>query len=243
MQHKTVKKLFQEQAEYYSQSDQSASKSPIIPLFLNWVKKKKGIRQLKVCEFGGAGGILLDSISKKTKLKIDFYNVEIVEKYRKYQINPEIKFRIDSILGSRFDDNFFDCVIIRDVLHHLIGRNYQDTRSNQKKALTELKMITKRGGIILIEELVNQSAVATRIIYWLSKINSTIGIKSKSFEISPYTIVALSTSRELLKMAQKIFGPENIIQKEYLPDIERWQTIITHMGCSSGKFTLMIKKI
>lgn len=241
-QHSTVKKLFYEQAEYYSQSDQSASKSPIIPLFLNWAKNKSGRKSLKVCEFGGGGGVLLDSISKRTKLKIELCNAEIVEKYRKYQINSKIKFYIDSILNSCFPDNFFDCVIIRDVLHHLIGGNYQDTQKNQRKALSELKRITKPDGIILIEELVNQSTIAVKIIYWLSRLNNKIGIRSRSFGISPYTIIALLTSRALIKITKEIFGSKNIIQKEYLPDIKKWQAKVTHLGCGSGKFILLIKK-
>lgn len=243
LQHPTVEKLFYEQANYYSQTDQSAKYSSLVSFFLNWSKSKTNhAKIIKICEFGGAGGILLDSINKSTKLKIKLYNAEIVEKYRDYQINPKIQFHKDSILHSRFPDNFFDCVIIRDVLHHLIGKDYRATINNQKKALTELKRITKPQGIILIEELVGQSALAVKIIYFLSKLNSKIGLRSRRFQITPNTIILMLTSEKLAKLVGLIFGSKNIIKKIYVPSVRNWRIKMVHLWCNSGKFILMIKK-
>lgn len=240
MQHPIVKKLFCEQAKYYSEDSQTATTSPIISIFLNWSKEHKG-KLLKVCEFGGASGKLLNSIQEKTKLKMELYNAEIIEDYRQYQVSSKIKFYLASILDSKFPDNYFDCIIIRDVLHHLIGRNLEETIKNQKKALCEIKRITKPNGIILIEEMVCANAVVARILYWLSKINTKIGIRSDFFEISPYTVVSFLTINELEKMVKEMSSPQKIIKKSYIPTNEKWLGRLTHLGSDYGKLILAFK--
>lgn len=241
MQHPSVKKLFDEQSRYYSIPEQSAVESPLIPIFLEWTKDRPKSQKIKVCEFGGAGGILLNNIRQKTKANIIFYNAEIVGKYRKYQVSPKIKFCVDSILNSKFSDNYFDCIIIRDVLHHLIGKNFKETRKNQNKALREIKKLIKPDGIILIEELVERHALVARIIYYLSKINSKIGIRSSLLEISPFTIVAFLTMKELHLMITKNFGPNKIVKQIYNPVYKLWQERLVHLGFSSGKLILVLK--
>lgn len=239
MQDKKVAKLFEEQLKYYSQTNSSSSTSPLVDLFYCWVKNKKNDKKLDVAEFGGAAGQLLSAINSKYP-NVNLTNIELVTKYQKKQVLKKIKFINRSILHSGLEKKSFDCIIVRDVLHHLIGKNLVDTRENQIIALKELKRLVRPGGIILIEELVNQSKIAARIIYWLSMLNSKIGFKSQSFQVSPYTIIALLTSQELLKMAKEIFGSKNIIKDKYRPDIKKWPAKVIHLGCSSGKFILFL---
>ncbi|MCL5407242.1 MAG: class I SAM-dependent methyltransferase [Patescibacteria group bacterium] len=239
MQHETVEKLFSDQAQYYSE-DPSVATSQIVPLFLEWAKFKK---YSKICEFGGAGGRLLAELEKKSSKKLELYNAEIIEDYKKYQVSKKIKFSKNSILNSKFQNHSFDVLIVRDVLHHLIGRNFFKTRENQEKALQELKRLLKPGGAIFIEELVNESGLATKIIYYLSKLNSKIGIKSKFLEISPYTIVAFLTPELLHQKVKKTFGIHSIYKQKYLPFNTRWYERLVHLGMRSGKLILVIAKI
>ena len=241
MQHPSVKKLFCEQVELYSREDQSALFSPVISLFINWLKKNKSIKTLKICEFGGGGGLLLSRLAKFSP-KAELTNVELVGEYRKYQTLPEIRFICGSILDSRFPDRSFDILIIRDVLHHLIGENFSQTRKNQKQALFELKRLLKPGGEIIIEELVNQSKIAGRLIYGLSKMNSYLGIRSNYFQINPNTIVAFFTSKELLKLAGEVFGKKNISRAIFRPSFYGLRFRFVHLGSSSGKQLLVIEK-
>ncbi|MEK7143029.1 MAG: methyltransferase domain-containing protein [Patescibacteria group bacterium] len=241
MQDPSVKKLFYEQVERYSREDQSAFFSPVISLFINWLKKNKPTKPLEICEFGGGGGLLLSRLAKFSP-KAKLTNVELVAEYRKYQILPEIRFINGSILVPKFADSSFDIIVIRDVLHHLIGENLSNTRKNQRQALLELKRLLKPGGAIFIEELVNQSKIAGRIIYGLSKINSSLGIRSKYFQISPHTIVAFLTSKELLKLASEVFGKINISRAIFRPSFYGLRFRLVHLGSSSGKQLLVIEK-
>lgn len=241
MQDSIVKKLFQEQAKFYALDSREATLSPLIDIFLEWSKRQKKTKKLKVCEFGGAGGILLASIGQKTDKKINFYNAEIIKDYQKYQASPDIKFFVDSVLDSHFADKFFDCLIIRDILHHLVGKNYPDTIKNQKKALKELKRLIKPDGLILIEELTEQYTLVAKLIYWLSKINSKIGLRADFLEISPYTVVCFLTPKSLEKMVNNIFGQGKIIRRKLLPVNKKWQERLPHLGFSSVKVILAVK--
>jgi len=158
-----VRKQFKAQLYLYTDLS-SAHTSRLISLLVEWTEKNK--RRLKsqlpllICEFGGGGGNLLYEIGKKLGQEVDLYNAELVEEYRSLQIEPSIHFVHTSILNSQFENDYFDVVIIRNVLHHLIGRSFKQTRINQRYAVEELFRVVKPGGLVLIEEETNQSLFA-----------------------------------------------------------------------------------
>ena len=236
---KSVKKLFKEQAEYYSIDSSTSKSSPLVKLFLEWTKKFPK-KQIKVCEFGGAAGQLLTEIERVSPIKIELYNVEIVKDYCDRQVSKKIKFFEGSILNPPFDDKFFDCLIIRDVLHHLVGRNLKETAANQERALLELKRLIRPGGIILIEELVTESKFASRIIYALSKINSKLGIKSRSLDISPNMIASFLTEKGLQNIIPAVFSNTSI-NIDRIPWNQELKSRLMHLGAKNWKMILAIK--
>lgn len=247
MQHPTVEKLFREQLEYYSRRDQSARQSPIISLFLEWTRKKSakgrsapGGKKLKIAEFGGAAGQLLAQINRSYP-QSSLTNIEIIDQYRTRQVSPKITFIHGSILNNNLTTKSFDALIIRDVLHHLVGKNYQETLSNQKRALKELWRLLKPGGAIFIEELVDESIFAARLVYILSKLNSHLGFNWPALEINAKSIVAFLTPPKLVKNAREIFGKNNLKKINYEGDRD-WRQRISHLGSSSGKMILVVVK-
>lgn len=238
MQDPSVQRLFQEQLKYYSRRDQSAGASPVISLFLDWAKKKE---RLNICEFGGGAGLLLAKLQQKFP-NFSYTNVEIIKGYRKSQVSKKIKFIHGSILKSNFPDKSFDCLIIRDVLHHLIGRNFRETSANQKRALKELWRLLNSSGVIFIEELVNNSALACRLIYWLSKINTKIGFRIPTLEITPYTVLVFLTPKKMIEMCRKVFGKDQIKKINYIPEPNVWQIRLVHLGARCGKMFIAVGK-
>lgn len=87
--------------------------------------------------------------------KVKLTNIEFIEGYRKHQVSSKINFICASILNSNLKDKTFDCLIIRDVLHHVIGQSFRESKENQKTALKELWRLLRPGGAIFIEELVS----------------------------------------------------------------------------------------
>jgi len=236
----SVNKLFREQLKYYSRRDQSAAVSPIIPLFLAWFGKNSS-KKLKIAEFGGAAGQLLAQIGR-TFPKSELTNIELIGGFRNRQILKKINFVQGSILDSKFKDKSFDCLIIRDVLHHLVGKNYQESRNNQKKALHELWRLIRPGGAIFIEELVNESSLRCRLIYLFSRLNSKLGFRSKPLQITPNTILAFRSPENLKNLARKIFGGKNIIGEFYQRNSSNWKVKLAHFGGNSGKLLIVVEK-
>ncbi len=88
MQHSSVKDLFKEQIRHYSREDQSTN-SYLIDLILRWIGSKKNRKLLKVCEFGGGAGQLLNKI-RKNYPGASFTNAEIINEYRNYLVSKKI---------------------------------------------------------------------------------------------------------------------------------------------------------
>lgn len=239
MQHASVKKLFREQLGRYSRKDQAVN-SPIIPLFQNWIKKNNIKKTSEICEFGGGSGQLLNEI-RKSYPDTNLTNVEIVSDYKNFLAFSKIKFVLGSVLDSDLASELFDVIIIRDILHHLIGKNYKETMENQKYALSELKRLVKPGGVIFLEELTNESEIATRIIYYLCRLNTKIGVHIPSLFVSPNVIVAFLTSNKLLNMCNEIFGEKNI-EKQELGVKVKWYFKSLHFFGGLKKIILSIKK-
>lgn len=239
MQDISVKQLFQEQLSHYSRKIQS-TESPIIALVLDWLKQKNFKRKIEICEFGGGSGQLLNQIRKRYS-NASFTVSEIIEDYKEYLASKEIKFVKTSILDSKFPEKSFDVLIIRDVLHHLVGKTYTETRNNQKSAFKQLKRLISPGGAIFIEEIVNESRAATVIIYYLSKINSIIGIKNTALHISPNAVVSFLTSSQLLNLCGEIFGEKNIVKKDSRELLQKWYFKVIHLGSKTRKVTLIIQ--
>lgn len=239
MQHASVKELFKEQVRIYSHKDQYTH-SPLVHLILGWLKDKKINKKIEICEFGGGAGQLLGEI-RKSYPDYSYTNVEIIKDYKQYLVSKKIVFVIGSILNSHFHNNSFDVLIIRDVLHHLVGENYEETADNQKLALNELKRLVKPKGVIFIEELTNESEIATKIIYYLSKLNSKVGISIPSLQISSNIIVAFLTDRKLLDLCSLIFGRDNI--KEQVLNLEtKWYIALLHLFGRLEKTIITAKK-
>jgi len=239
MQHSSVEELFKEQIKRYSKKGQY-EKSPLFQLVLKRLHHREFRKAVEICEFGGGAGELLGEI-QKTFPKVNLTNVEIINDYKRYLVSKKIKFILGSVLNSKFKNNSFDIIIMRDVMHHLVGRNYKETLHNQTLALKELKRIVRPGGLIFIEELTNESELATRIIYYLSKLNFKIGVHIPSLFVSAHVIVAFLTSTKLLNFTRSVFGEKNI--KTQMLNVEiKWYFQILHLFSGLKKVILVIKK-
>lgn len=239
MQHVSVEKLFKEQIKHYSKKGQY-EKSPLSQLVLKRLHSKEFRKTVTICEFGGGAGELLNEIQKIFP-KVILTNVEIVNDYKRYLVSKKIKFILGSVLNSKFKNNSFDLIIMRDVLHHLVGRNYKETLQNQTLALKELKRLVRPGGVIFIEELINESEIAARIIYYLSWFNTKIGVHIPSLFISKNVIVAYLSSNKLLNVCDQVFGRKNIEKQELGVEVKWYFTLLHFLG-GLKKITITINK-
>ncbi len=235
-----VIKQFEDQVDLYSKHDEEVS-SPVLPFFEKNLKKI-GNGPIHICEFGGGGGDLLRAIRKLTKKKLILTNAELVTAFKKNQALKEIRFFTRSLLDSKFADDSFDIVIVRNVIHHLIGSSLAQTRINQQHALEELVRVTKPGGYILIDEQVNNSQVACTLYYVFSRLATRLGLSVERYQITPNTIVGYLTRKELQQLALKALPLKYRVADSYKRWIPEWHWKLTGLMNDTGTAFIAMKK-
>ncbi|MFX1396105.1 MAG: class I SAM-dependent methyltransferase [Promethearchaeota archaeon] len=154
---------------------------------------------LKILDVGGASGVFLNEIIKKSKFNIDPLILEVDDYYKKRIVNPNITFLEGSILDRKIEENSYDIVIFDFVLHHIVSRNLKKTYLIQQLALQEIFRIVKRGGFVVFREEVNNIRTFSWIIYLFSRIINKLKIKIKFLDIDK-VVVHFLTKKELIKI-------------------------------------------
>ncbi|MEA3335659.1 MAG: class I SAM-dependent methyltransferase [Chloroflexota bacterium] len=246
---KLVTKQFEDQLELYtSESTPEKSVVPFLvtPFFFRWLEREHEALQkqypLTICEFGGGGGYQLKMIGDVAGQRATLYNAELVGRYAGHQASETVRFVQGSILASGFADSAFDVVIARNVLHHLIGASLAQTRHNQQHALEELFRVTRPGGLILIQEQVNQSPMACNALYHLSQTASNMDLRIESFEVTPNTIVAYMTRAQLQAFCRQVIPESHWLADQYQRrDVAlRWK--LTLLMSNNGDALIAMKK-
>lgn len=233
---------FENQLDLYSEHT-SVDISQVVPFLKTYFTKHKSAKTIKICEFGGGGGNLLKAIKQSLKhSKLELHNVELVGMYKKAQVSKDIHFTQGSVLNPEFDDATFDVVIVRNVLHHLIAPALRVTRDNQQQALDELSRITKKGGLVLIEEQVNNNPLACSIFFYASWLATKLKLNIKSFQITPSTIVGYMTQSELRKICRKVIPTKFWLENTFThwPPELHWR--LTMLMNQTGSAFIAMKK-
>ena len=119
-------------AEYYPESELRGRGR----LAYNWLPEKSE----NILDGGCSYGYITSHLSKKSQntyaLDLDFKHIEIAK--GRY---PEIHFNIGSIEETEFEDDFFDAIVLTDVLEHT---------SDRIKTLSEIHRILKPGGSLIL---------------------------------------------------------------------------------------------
>jgi 2-polyprenyl-3-methyl-5-hydroxy-6-metoxy-1,4-benzoquinol methylase len=156
-----------------------------------------------VLDIGGASGILLSELLKRSSANFNAHLLEIDELYRTRIKDSRINFIKGSILNLDLSQQLFDIVLARQVLHHLIGSTFKQTKVNQIKALQNLWKCVKSEGYLIIEEEMNNNELASKIIFYGAKIAKLSGLKIKSLELGRL-IVCFMSQKELIRSTQAL---------------------------------------
>ena len=237
-----VTRQFESQLAHYTSEKRGARDSRIVSYLVEACDTDtllSGADSVRICEFGGADGLLLAAIRDRLGARVELVNAELVEAFARRQAHASIRFVPTSILDSAFPAASFDVVIARHVLHHLVAETFDGTRANQARAFAELARITRPGGLVLLEEHVNPSALSCRLLYQASRLATLIGLRVPAFEVTPYTVVAFLTPAQLAGMAGKASGGAlQIVRQELLPVPMPIQWRLTLLRRNSGNLFL-----
>jgi SAM-dependent methyltransferase len=233
-----VTKQFEAQLAHYTSEKRGAHDSRIVSFLAEMCISDTSLRtegMLRVCEFGGADGLLLAAIRDRIGENVALVNAELVEAFAPRQAHSSIRFVPTSILDAAFPDATFDVVVARHVLHHLIADTLEGTRSNQARAFAQVARIARPGGLVLLEEHVNPSVLSCRILYYLSRLATRVKLDIPAFEVTPYTVVAFMTPFQLRSMAAASSGGALIpLAEEFHPVPMPIQWRLTMLRRNSG---------
>jgi SAM-dependent methyltransferase len=165
-----------------------------------------------VLDIGGASGILLSELLKRSSVNFNPHLLEVDDFYKERIKDNRIKFIKGSILNID-QTKQFDIVLARQMLHHLIGSSFSQTKANQIKALKNLWRLVKADGYLIIEEEVNNNSIASKIIYYGSKFAKLAGLKIKSLELGRL-IVCFMAERELIGTIQ-LMDQAKIVDQQF----------------------------
>ena len=240
----TVVGQFEDQIERWTAH--AWTSSLLVPFLLDWVKAHPewlAERQpLQICEFGGGGGVLLAQLHEQLGERVALYNAELVAGYQAHQAVDAIHFLRASVLDSGLPDGRFDVVMMRFVLHHLIGKTWAQARENQAVALREMYRLVSPGGLILIQEQVVQPALACRLVYWLSRLASRLKLRIDSFEVSPNTVIVYMTRDQFFALCEEIAPAASWLARVYERRVMSLRWKLTLLMNNNGDAFVAVRK-
>lgn len=236
-----VIKQFEDQIEDYTENA-LVEFSAVVPFLRKWTKKIKSPKNYSICEFGGGGGNLLQAIAQEIKIPAKLTNVELVGKYKKFQVDKQITFIKGSVLDSGFETNSYDVVIVRNVIHHLVADDLATTRANQMDAIRELIRVTKPGGLIIIEEQINNNLFSCLLFYYASRLATKLNIRIDRLQITPNTIVGYLTRQKLQWMCERHMDRAQWIEDSFEQWHLPWYWQITGLMQNTGEAFIVMQK-
>lgn len=173
----------------------------------------------KILEVGGSGAFL-DLVLENTNIK-EVYNMELVyETYRK-QVNGGIYLIGGNALDLPFKDCSFEWVVVKNLLHHLVGRTRRESKAYARRAVEELTRVTKDGGYIIILDQYNRHKLFSSVVFYLTLFFSVFGISFKSFGWGKNVIVSFLTPDETRNFLMESDNVEIVYSKENRLSVSR----------------------
>ena len=211
-------------ADHFKESEDYRMRKGIVhaeedPIMIDFIRSHASSED-RILEVGGGSGAFLDLVLENTSIK-EAYNVELVhETYRK-QVNGDIYLIGGNALDLPFTDCSFDWVVIKNLLHHLVGRTRGESKANAKHAIEELIRVAKDGGYIIILDQYNKHRVFSSVIFYLTLFFSVFGISFKSFGWGKNVIVSFLTPYETRGLLTGAGDVEIVLNRENRLDVPR----------------------
>jgi len=155
----------------------------------------------KILEVGGGSGYFLDLVAQNTPVRA-LYNCELVPEIYSKQVNGDICLIGGTVLKLPFKDSSFDYVVIKNLLHHLVGRTRRESKENCRKAIDELCRVVKNAGYVIVLEQYNRYDIFASIIFYITLFLSIIGAGFKPLGLRKNVIVSFFTPDGIITLLQ-----------------------------------------
>jgi len=211
-------------ADHFKESEDYRTRKGIIhdkedPIMIDFIRSHASSED-KILEVGGGSGAFLDLVLENTSI-LETYNMELVyDTYRK-QVNGGICLIGGNALDLPFGDRSFEWVVVKNLLHHLVGRTRRESKAYAKRAVEELMRVVKDGGYVIILEQYNRHRLFSSVIFYLTLFFSVFGIGFKSFGWGKNVIVSFLSPDEIRNLLRESGKVEMVLSRENRLDVSR----------------------
>ena len=139
---------YEKVADHFKESEDYRTRKGIIhveedPIMIDFICNHASSGD-KILEVGGSGAFL-DLTLENTSIK-ETYNLELVYEAYKKQVNVDICLTRGDALNLPFKNCSFEWIVVKNLLHHLVGITRRKSKAFGKRAVEELTRVTKDGG-------------------------------------------------------------------------------------------------
>lgn len=225
--------------ERFLDYEQSVKRSALVDRALRVIDRSG----MKVCDIGGASGVFVAEIARRSPHSISSTVMDVVGSYRAHLVDPAIDFVQGSILDNQLPAASFDVVTARHVLHHLVGDSVGETLALQHRALAEMVRITRPGGYVLIEEEVNRRPSFSRAVYHLSRFTSRHRIRVRFFETGR-VVVSFMSPEEMAEAVADVgrTTPLEVLETRYAARAVQWRWRLTLLMADVGDLLYVMRR-
>lgn len=189
-----------EEGDYYHSYD---------PALLEFIRQNLP-KESRILEVGGGSGFKLDLIERKSGIH-ELYNCELVPGVYKRQSSVNIRLVGGNALSLPFREASFDGVITVNLLHHLVGKNIDETRKNQALAISEMSRVLRKNGFLVIGEIIHTSRTVSSLVFVICRALSNMNMSVKALGLRNRVIVSFLTEKELITHIDGITGNSRVI--------------------------------
>jgi SAM-dependent methyltransferase len=169
------------------------------PVIVDFVKK---IGPGKVLEVGGGSGYMLDLLAGEANAT-QLYNCELAYQAYREQVNSRIALVGGNALSLPFAESTFDCVIAKNLLHHLVGATRGESKNLAHATVTELIRVVKSRGHIIILEQYHHYRLCAAILFYLTHLLSMAGFQLEALGIRRDVVVSFLTPSEIRALFER----------------------------------------
>lgn len=144
----------------------------------------------------------------------------VYDAYRK-QVNGGISLIGGNALDLPCKDRSFEWVVVKNLLHHLVGRTRRESKAFAKRAVEELTRVVKDGGHIIVLDQYNKHKLFSSVIFYLTLFFSVFSVSFKSFGWGKNVIVSFLTPDETKNFLIGTGNVEIVLNMENKLDVSR----------------------
>lgn len=225
--------------ERFLDYEQSVKRSVLVDRALQLIDRSG----MKLCDIGGASGVFVAEIARRSPHSISSTVMDVVGSYRARLVDPTIDFVQGSIVDNRLPAACFDVVTARHILHHLVADTVARTLALQHRALAEMVRLTRPGGYVLLEEEVNRKPSFSRAVYHLSRFTNRHRIRVRFFETGRVVVSFMSPEEmaEALADVQRT-APLEVLETRYVARAVQWRWRLTLLMADIGDLLYVIRR-